>query len=322
MAGQAAIFHALLRPAILQTLRATGYHATRGAVVDSLTDLAARYLRALCEATAAHATHNHGDAGDYGVVEVRLALQDAGALLPECTAAEQAWRGDDVRGVDAFVGWFAGPRMRELVDMARGDGEADAADYLSGEAPSVPRFCLSLPPLSRVPPLSVPKGGGRRGGGGGMGMVVVRFALADASQRSRRSTARRATTQSTTAPSSAGPSTPSPTSWSRAALSPPSTSGSAAAPPPPPPRRLGQTATRRPRRPARAPARASAPSATPAPTPTMTTRWTWCDERRGGSRLGLPQPLPFPPPPAAPYDAVDVRGRGPGPCAPPPLARV
>ncbi|KJZ72654.1 hypothetical protein HIM_08013 [Hirsutella minnesotensis 3608] len=132
MAGQPAIFHALLRPSILQILRATGYHATRGAVLDSLTDLAARYLSALCERTAAHAVHNHGDAGDFSVVDVRLALQDAGALLPERVAAEQLWRGDeDLRGLDDFVRWFSGPRMKELLDMGRGDGEIDATDYLS-----------------------------------------------------------------------------------------------------------------------------------------------------------------------------------------------
>ncbi|KAM4059629.1 bromodomain associated domain-containing protein [Hirsutella rhossiliensis] len=132
MAGQPAIFHALLRPSILQMLRATGYHSTKGAVLDSLTDLAARYLSVLCERTAAHAIHNHGDAGDYGVVDIRLALQDAGALLPERAATEQAWRGDeDLRGIDDFLKWFSGPRMKELMDMGRGDGEIDATDYLS-----------------------------------------------------------------------------------------------------------------------------------------------------------------------------------------------
>lgn len=134
MAGQPAIFHALLRPSILQMLRATGYHSTKGAVLDSLTDLAARYLLVLCERTAVHAIQNHGDASDYDLVDIRLALQDAGALLPERPPAEQAWTGDeDLRGIDDFVKWFSGPRMKELMDMGRGDGEIDATDYLSGE---------------------------------------------------------------------------------------------------------------------------------------------------------------------------------------------
>ncbi|RDA93133.1 hypothetical protein CP533_4132 [Ophiocordyceps camponoti-saundersi (nom. inval.)] len=126
MSGQAAIFHALLRPSMLQILRATGYHATKGAVLDSVTDLAARYLYALCEATAGHASHNHGTPGDYTVADIGIALGDVGALLPER-------RGDeDSRGLDDFLAWFSGPRMRELMDMGR-DGESDATDYLAGQ---------------------------------------------------------------------------------------------------------------------------------------------------------------------------------------------
>ncbi|UNI20989.1 hypothetical protein JDV02_007024 [Purpureocillium takamizusanense] len=137
MAGQPAIFHALLRPVILQVLRAAGYHATRGAVLDSLTDLAARYLQTLCEKTAAHAVHARGEASDYTVVELRMALQDVGALQPERTPTDEHWRqnGDDgdedLRGVDEFLEWFSGPVMKELMEMGKGDGESDATDYLS-----------------------------------------------------------------------------------------------------------------------------------------------------------------------------------------------
>lgn len=134
MTSPPSLFHALLRPSILQILRATGYHSTRPAVLDSVTDLAARYLSLLCEGTARHAAHNHGDAADFDIVDVRLALQDAGAMLPERSPSEQFWRGEeDLRGVDEFVAWFAGQRMRELMEVGRGDGEADATDYLNGE---------------------------------------------------------------------------------------------------------------------------------------------------------------------------------------------
>lgn len=150
MTSQSAFFHALLRPAILQILRATGYHSAKPSVVDSMTDIAARYLSALCEATASHAVHNHGDAGDYSLLDVRMALQDAGAL-PWSLSAERRLRNkeeeqqeaqaenededededeedDDDDGADEFVEWFSGPgaKMQELVDA---DGEAD---YLHG----------------------------------------------------------------------------------------------------------------------------------------------------------------------------------------------
>ncbi|KAG5944959.1 hypothetical protein E4U53_006783 [Claviceps sorghi] len=133
MSTQSAFFHALLRPSILQILRASGYHAARPSVVDSLTDIAARYLTALCLSTASHAIHNHGDAGDYSVVDVRMALQDVGALQPQrmVSGLDGGEDKDDGRAVDEFVAWFSGPRMRELMDMGTGDGEIEATDYLS-----------------------------------------------------------------------------------------------------------------------------------------------------------------------------------------------
>lgn len=85
MAPPTPLFHALLRPCILQILRATGYHATRPAVLDTLTELAARYLLTLCRHTAARALdHNpHHDPADehpLRVADVRMALEDVGAL--------------------------------------------------------------------------------------------------------------------------------------------------------------------------------------------------------------------------------------------------
>lgn len=134
MPAPATLFHAFLRPSILQILRATGYHGTSPAVLDALTDLAARYLSLLCEKTAHSATHNHGDAGDFGIVEIRLALQEVGALLPERIPAEQDWREEeDLRGVEEFISWFEGQRMKDIMEFAKGDGEVDETDYLKGE---------------------------------------------------------------------------------------------------------------------------------------------------------------------------------------------
>ncbi|CCE35341.1 related to TAF(II) complex (TBP-associated protein complex) component [Claviceps purpurea 20.1] len=153
MSTQSAFFHALLRPSILQILRATGYHSARPSVIDSLTDIAARYLTALCLSTASHAVHNHGDAGDYSLVDVLMALQDVGAVQPaKKRAMGLTWQDSEKGGqkeegdgdededddcaeegwvVDEFVEWFAGQRMRELMLIGRGDGEIEATDYLS-----------------------------------------------------------------------------------------------------------------------------------------------------------------------------------------------
>jgi transcription initiation factor TFIID subunit 3 len=103
-------------------------------VLDTLTDIAARYLALLCEKTARNAMNNHGDAGDYDIVDVRMALQEAGALLPEKTETEQLWKGEeDLRGVEEFIEWFSGTRMKEMMEMGSGDTESDATDYLAGK---------------------------------------------------------------------------------------------------------------------------------------------------------------------------------------------
>ncbi|KAI5466793.1 hypothetical protein BGZ63DRAFT_398425 [Mariannaea sp. PMI_226] len=126
------VFHALLRPSILQILRATGYHSTRPAVLDSITDLAARYLSMLCQTTADHAVHNNGGCADFTIVDVRMALQDVGALLPERIATEEEVYGEeDLRGVNEFIEWFSGQRMKEMMEFGNGDGESDATDYLN-----------------------------------------------------------------------------------------------------------------------------------------------------------------------------------------------
>jgi transcription initiation factor TFIID subunit 3 len=148
------LFHALLRPAVLQILRATGYHSAKTSVLDSVTDLAARYFLHLCQLTAVYAAHNHdeppllratapgpGPANQNPaipaptVVDVRMALQRVGALLPERVDEEQEYLGEeDTRGVEAFVAWAMGSLNREIKRIAL-DGEDEAGDYLDGELP-------------------------------------------------------------------------------------------------------------------------------------------------------------------------------------------
>lgn len=132
-----ALFHTLLRPSILQILRATGYHSARPTVLDSLTDLAARYLSELCHMTALYAAHNNAsDADDPAVpdiVDVRMALQYVGALLPERADGEQEFLGEeDMRGTDEFVAWAKGSVNREIRRVAL-EGVEEASDYLNGK---------------------------------------------------------------------------------------------------------------------------------------------------------------------------------------------
>ncbi|KAI0107560.1 hypothetical protein GGR51DRAFT_559365 [Nemania sp. FL0031] len=72
----------LLRPAILQILRAQGYYASTPSTIDCLTEIAGQYLYTIAKRTAENATTNNylGPPGTPDVVDVRLALEDCGAL--------------------------------------------------------------------------------------------------------------------------------------------------------------------------------------------------------------------------------------------------
>jgi transcription initiation factor TFIID subunit 3 len=126
------LFHALLRPSILQILRAAGYHGARSAVVDILTDLAARYMSELCHMTAIYASHN-GSEETPTVVDLRMALQHMGALLPEKPEMEQMYLGvEDTRGTDLFTSWFGGHESKEIKRVASEGDDEPFMDYLLG----------------------------------------------------------------------------------------------------------------------------------------------------------------------------------------------
>ncbi|PHH64186.1 hypothetical protein CDD81_4933 [Ophiocordyceps australis] len=132
MPGHPLFYQDLLRPVVLQILRAAGYHATRLGVVDWLTELMGRYMSRVCQQTAMHALHNHGDdllldGLEVDMSAVRAALDDMGALLPRSTGASGG-EGEG-GGVEEFVRWFEGGRNRDLMEAAR-DGDSDATDYL------------------------------------------------------------------------------------------------------------------------------------------------------------------------------------------------
>ena len=138
-----ALQDSLLRPSILHILRAAGFHATRPAALDTLVDLASRYIVLLASQTADHAFTNHNDVIPT-VVDFRMALQDVGALRPQIGVMEEQSRGEeDTRGMDAFLKWMTGDESREIrriAGMAVSDGEVDIGigdereDFLTGES--------------------------------------------------------------------------------------------------------------------------------------------------------------------------------------------
>ncbi|KAL8657998.1 MAG: hypothetical protein Q9202_007638 [Teloschistes flavicans] len=113
-----ALYTSLLRPPVLHILRAAGFHATKPAVLDTLVDLAARYITLLASRAAAHAQESHNDHG-LTITDVRMALQDVGALWPQKSAMEEHIMGEeDLRGVEAFVKWMKGDEHREIRRIA------------------------------------------------------------------------------------------------------------------------------------------------------------------------------------------------------------
>ena len=137
------LYTSLLRPPVLHILRAAGFHATRPAVLDTLVDLAARYLALLAKTTVSHAILNHNDSTP-SIMDVRMALQDVGALRPQISDMEEQFRDEeDVRGVEAFISWMEGEgnkEIRRIAGFAASEGEVveveaveEKEDFLTGE---------------------------------------------------------------------------------------------------------------------------------------------------------------------------------------------
>ncbi|KAI1828721.1 hypothetical protein F4861DRAFT_15591 [Xylaria intraflava] len=157
---------ALLRPAILQILRAQGYYASTPNTIDCLTELAGQYLYTIAKRTAEHATLNNylGPPGTPDLVDVRLALEECGALLPGAdqpppakrrrlsrsdaengdeSSREYSEEAEDTRGVDEFIRWAMGrknQRIRKVAGVVAPPGaitaDAEGEDGIVEERPS------------------------------------------------------------------------------------------------------------------------------------------------------------------------------------------
>ena len=132
----------ILRPAVLHILRAAGFHGARTGAVDSLTDIAGRYVAMLAEKTAEYSWANH--CSDIPTItDLRMALEDVGALYPESISAdEQTHYDDDMRGVENFTSWMDGDAHKEIrriagLEATAGevrnlDAEGEREDFLAG----------------------------------------------------------------------------------------------------------------------------------------------------------------------------------------------
>jgi transcription initiation factor TFIID subunit 3 len=156
------LHHALLRPAIIQILRAQGFSGAKPSVVDTLTDIAAKYIMLLATRSLAHAHASHVDRVP-DITDVRMAMVDCGILQPTTTSTEEIWTellrkpiedipdrnelqrreaqkrdAEDTEDVEAFAKWFRGNAHREITRVAgllpdEHDGEIQKTpdDYLT-----------------------------------------------------------------------------------------------------------------------------------------------------------------------------------------------
>lgn len=66
------------------------------------------------------------------IQDVRMAMQDCGALLPQKSLEEEEFEGEeDMRGVENFVAWATGKVNREIRRVALEGADATKEDYLT-----------------------------------------------------------------------------------------------------------------------------------------------------------------------------------------------
>ncbi|KAJ2905361.1 hypothetical protein MKZ38_005660 [Zalerion maritima] len=133
MTPPASVFHSLLRPCVIQILRASGYHATKPTVIDFLTELTSKYLFMLCESTAQHASTHSPDASP-NIVDILDAFEDCAFIPPRPLPSLENGQDDsqdlDLSGFDDLLTWLNDPKYSEIRRIAS-DGEDDFTDYLS-----------------------------------------------------------------------------------------------------------------------------------------------------------------------------------------------
>lgn len=128
-----ALQHVLLRPCILEILRAAGFQSAKPSVADAVTDMALRYLRLLAETTAQFAASNHYEY-EITITDIRMAMEEVGALGFGKSMEDQQWEGEeDLSGVEEFISWCNGHRNQEIKRIAMDTLGEDGADYVTGK---------------------------------------------------------------------------------------------------------------------------------------------------------------------------------------------
>lgn len=114
-------FHlALLRPAILQALRAQGYYTCKPSVLEFFTEIVADYIYNTATATRNAMEHNHPDTPEVTLPDLRQGLEYMGAFTrDENKREDRNFDGDpELRGIQNFKDWFDGKQNQRMTRIA------------------------------------------------------------------------------------------------------------------------------------------------------------------------------------------------------------
>ena len=85
----------------------------------------------LAQSTISHAAIN-SDELEISIQDVRMAMQDCGAIAPEKVEEDEDFDEDeDMRGVENFLAWITGKVNKEIRRVAL-EGGGGEEDYLTG----------------------------------------------------------------------------------------------------------------------------------------------------------------------------------------------
>lgn len=94
--------------------------------------MANKYLAILAQNTAHLATLNHHKF-ELTLTDVRMAMEEVGALSFGKSIEDQIWDGeDDISGVEEFTAWCNGPVNTEIRRIAKDTLSEDGGDYIAG----------------------------------------------------------------------------------------------------------------------------------------------------------------------------------------------
>ncbi|ORY65831.1 uncharacterized protein BCR38DRAFT_167046 [Pseudomassariella vexata] len=125
-------YHALLRPTVLQILRAQGYYSCSPTVLDTITELAGRYLTKLSQSTVFFAEQNNENPNEPTLVDVRMALESCGVFGPAADSVAEEWRREeDTKAIESFIRWAKGKKnakIRKTANALQQTGSLEAVD--------------------------------------------------------------------------------------------------------------------------------------------------------------------------------------------------